>query len=162
MHIFTRCPNGLGVVGGRHDTTVQGNFRKELIIAQKAEHPNFETEASLWCPVMKDWVYKDVMTAAHIFPWKQGQDTMTRIFGREAEHEMFSSHNGLLMSSHAEKRMDKGLFVIVPCANDETEADVKRWHLPSLSDTRYAFWKSVIEKCLNSFRSHIQKLVGQI
>lgn len=129
MQIFTRCPNGLGVVGGRRDTTVQGNFRKELVIAQKAEHPNFENEASLWCPVMKNWVHKDVTTAAHIFPWKQGQDIMTRIFGREAEHEMFSIHNGLLMSSHAEKRMDKGLFVIVPCANDESEADVKQWHL---------------------------------
>ncbi len=129
MHIFTRCPNGLGVVGGRRDTTVQGNFRKELIIAQKAKHPNFETEASLWCPIIRDWVYKDNTTAAHIFPWKQGQDTMTNIFGQEAKHEMFSVQNGLLMSTVAEKKMDKGLFVIVPYANDESESDVREWHL---------------------------------
>lgn len=128
MHIFTRCPNGLGVVGGRSDTTVQENFRKELIIAQKAEHPNFETEASLWCPIIRDWVHRVLTTAAHIFPWKQGQDTMAKIFGQEAEHEMFSINNGLLMSTVAEKKMDKGLFVIVPYAKGESETDVREWH----------------------------------
>lgn len=83
MHMFTRCLNGLGVVRGRRDATVKGNFRMELIIAQKAEHP------SLWCPIIRYWVHKDIATAAHKFPWKQGQDTMTKIFGQEAEHEMF-------------------------------------------------------------------------
>ena len=74
MHTFMRCPNGLRVVGGRRDTTVLGNFRKELIIAQKAELASFETEASLWCPIIRDWVYKDRTAAAHIFPWKQARD----------------------------------------------------------------------------------------
>ncbi len=68
-------------------------------------------------------------TAAHIFPWKQGQDAMTKIFGQEAEHEMFSINNGLLMSTLAKNSMDKGLFVIVPYANDESETDVREWHL---------------------------------
>lgn len=129
LDVFTRCPNGLGVVGGRRDTTVQGNFRKELTIAQKAEHPRFETEASLWCPIIGDWVHKIMTTAAHIFPWKQGQETMTKIFGEEAKHEMFSINNGLLMSTPAENKMDKGLFVIVPSANDESKTDVREWHL---------------------------------
>lgn len=129
MHILTRCPNGLGVVGGRRDTTVQGNFRKELTIPQKAEHPMFETMTSLWCPIIGDWVHKSMTTAPRIFPWKQGQETMTKIFGQEAKHEMFSINNGLLMSTNAENRMDKDLFVIVPCANDESEKDVREWHL---------------------------------
>lgn len=34
---------------------------------------------------------------------------------------MFSINNGLLMSKIDEKRMDKGLFVIVPYANDESK-----------------------------------------
>ena len=89
----------------------------------------FETEASLWCPIIGDWVHKKMTTAAHIFPWKQGQETMTKIFGEEAKHEMFSIANGLLMSTLAENRMDKGLFVIVPSANDESEKDVREWHL---------------------------------
>ena len=54
---------------------------------------------------------------------------MASIFGREAKYEMFSVQNGLLMSTLAEKRMDKGLFVIVPYANDESESDVREWHL---------------------------------
>lgn len=53
---------------------------------------------------------------------------MTRIIGVEAEHEMSRVQNGLLMSTMAEARMDKGLFVIVPFANDESEAEVKAWH----------------------------------
>lgn len=53
---------------------------------------------------------------------------MTRIFGPEAEYEMFSTNNGFLMSTIAETRMDKGLFVIVPFINDESEAEVKAWH----------------------------------
>lgn len=32
------------------------------------------------------------------------------------------------MSTMAEARMEKGLFVIVPFANDESEAEVKAWH----------------------------------
>lgn len=54
---------------------------------------------------------------------------MTKIFGREAEHEMFSVQNGLLMSTPAGKKMDKELFVIVPYANDESESNVREWHL---------------------------------
>lgn len=53
---------------------------------------------------------------------------MTKIFGPEAEHEMFSVNNGIVMSTVAETRMDKGLFVIVPFVNDESEAEVKAWH----------------------------------
>lgn len=54
---------------------------------------------------------------------------MTRIFGKEAEHEIFSINNGLLMSTIAEKGMDKELFVIVPYANDESKTEVREWHL---------------------------------
>lgn len=66
MHMFTRCLNGLGVVGGRRDTAIQENFRKELTMAQKAEHTSFETEASLRCPIIRDWVHKGRTTATHL------------------------------------------------------------------------------------------------
>ncbi len=128
MHCFTRSPNGLAVTRGRRDTSIQGNFRTSLIKAQNAKHPNFSQEASLWCPVSGSWVHEKHTTTAHIFPWKHGQETMTKIFGAEAENEMFSVNNGILMSTLAESRMDKGLFVIVPSANDEVEADIEAWH----------------------------------
>lgn len=127
MQWFTRSPNGLGVAGGRRDTSMQGNFRKSLVKAQDANHPEKEM-ASHWCPIIRSWVHNKSSTAAHIFPWKHGQEIMTRIFGSESANEMFSINNGILMSTLAESRMDKGFFVIVPCVNDESESDVKAWH----------------------------------
>lgn len=76
-------PKGFGSCWRPPRRNRQRNFRMELIIAQKAEHP------SLWCQIIRYWVHKDIATAAHNFPWKQGQDTMTKIVGQEAEHEMF-------------------------------------------------------------------------
>ena len=128
MHFFTRLPNGLAVTGGRRDASVQGNFRLSLTESQNATHLNDVKNKSFWCPVTCTWVHQENTTAAHIFPWKHGQETMTKIFGPEAEHEMFSAKNGILMSSIAETRMDKGLFVIVLFANDESAAEVNAWH----------------------------------
>lgn len=50
---------------------------------------------------------------------------MTKKFGREADDEMFSVNNGLLISTLAENKTDKGLFVIVPYANDKFGTDVR-------------------------------------
>lgn len=74
--------------------------------------------------IIRDWVHKET-TEANIFPWKQGRDTMTRIFGQKADHEIFSVNNELLMSTPVENKMDKGLFVIVPYANDKSETDIR-------------------------------------
>ncbi len=74
--------------------------------------------------IIRDWVQKET-TGANIFPWKQGQDTMTRIFGQEADHEIFSVNNELLVSTPVENKMDKGLFVILPYANDKSETDIR-------------------------------------
>lgn len=138
MHFFARSPNGLAVTGGRRDTSLRGNFRESLIKAQNAKHPNFAEEKTHWCPITCTWLHGELTTAAHIFPWRHGQKTMTRIFGTQAEHEMFSVQNGLIMSTMAEARMDKGLFVIVPFANDESEAEIKAWH--ESNPKRYKLW----------------------
>lgn len=84
-------------------------------------------------------MHKIMTTAAHIFPWKQGQETMTKIFGEEAKHEMFSINNGLLMSTPAENKLDKGLFVIVPSANDESKRTLGNGIFPTPNGTRYVF-----------------------
>lgn len=55
---------------------------------------------------------------------------MTKIFGPEAEHEMSSAKNGMVMRPIEDRRMDKGLFVIVPFAIDESAAEVNAWHEP--------------------------------
>ena len=127
MHFFTRSSNELAVTGGRRDTSMHGNFRESFLKAQNAKNPNFAEKRSHWCPIACTWLHKELITAAHIFPWKHGQEAMTRMFGTEAEHEMFSVQNGLVMSTMAKARMDKWLFVIVPLVNVESEAEVKAW-----------------------------------
>ncbi len=128
MHFFTRSPSGLVVIGDRRDTSVQVNFRESLIKAQNSKYPNFAEEKSHWCPITCTWLHEELTTAAHIFPWKHGQETMTKIFWIEAEHEMLSVQNGLMMSTMAEARMNKGLFVIVPFVNDESGGRDQAWH----------------------------------
>ncbi|KAE8157666.1 hypothetical protein BDV40DRAFT_308512 [Aspergillus tamarii] len=54
------------------------------------------------------------VTAAHLFAWMHGQDTMDAICGKTSEPELFSARNGLLISSIIEKYFDDGKLVIVP------------------------------------------------
>lgn len=70
---------------------------------------------------MDGWVFKEEMTAAHIFSYCHGQSMMDAIFGRlnADEPELFSPKNGLLMSTRAEALWDKGYFVIVPLVDDD-------------------------------------------
>ena len=56
----------------------------------------------------------------------------TKIFGPGPEQEMVSAKNGILMSTLAEIRMDKVLFVIVPFVNDMLAAEVDAWHKSAL------------------------------
>lgn len=49
---------------------------------------------------------------------------MARIFGIEAEHELFSVKDGSIMSTAAEARMDK---LNVLFANYKSEAEMKAW-----------------------------------
>ena len=88
---------------------------------------------------------------------------MTKIFGQEAEHEMLSVNNGLLMSTLAENKMDKGLFVIVPYANDESETDVREWNLshPKRLKIRVLDKSHKERVCSRWFQPQIQKSTGR-
>lgn len=101
---------------------------------------------------MHPWVHQKTTTGAHIFPWKHGQETMTKIFESGSEHEMFSAKNGILMSTLAENRMDKGLFVIIPFVNDKSAAEVDAWHKSAL--------KQYQVRVLNKDLSLIQGEIG--
>ena len=82
---------------------------------------------------------------------------MTKNFGQEADDEMFSVNNGLLMSTLAENRMDKGLFVIVPYANDKFETDIREWNLCPPNGTRYELWTRSVKKCSRWFQPQIHQ-----
>jgi hypothetical protein len=43
---------------------------------------------------------------------------MSAIFGEDANNELFSVNNGMIMSDMAEERFDQGYFVIVPDVSD--------------------------------------------
>jgi hypothetical protein len=74
------------------------------------------------------------MRAAHIFPYQHGQYIMNEIFAGESSeegglNELFSPRNGMMLSSVAEERFDKFLFVIVPLVDDDNDPrQIQAWH----------------------------------
>ena len=106
--------SSLGLKGlGKRNNTDQSNFRFNLIFIYNAAHPNPQFD-TLWCPIIKRYCDRKLVTAAHIFVYRHGQDTMTAIFGQETSSDSFSPFNGLLMHTTAKNMFDKGYFIIVP------------------------------------------------
>ena len=128
IKLFTTSTMGLAITGtgaGKRNTRDQFSFRKRLIEVYDAE--NCELDC-LWCPVLGQWVDKEMVKASHIFPWKHGQATMDAIFGEKRPSEMFSERNGLLMHARLEEAFDKGVFVIIPdLPNEPSIPQMIRW-----------------------------------
>lgn len=131
MQLFTCSKIGLNISTGMgRQTRDQSNFRDGLIRLSNAEHPDPKTDM-LWCPISDGWVFKEEMTATHIFSYCHGQSMMDAILGRlnADEPELFSSKNRLFMSTGAEALWDKGYFVIVPLVDDDASHEVVlAWH----------------------------------
>ena len=127
MQLYTASKTGLGIATsvGERDLKEQGKFRKDLIAAYQSAHPEERTDA-LWCPIVNDWVLSEHVKAAHIFSHAQGTSMFRSIFG--LEDSLSSINNGIIMSSSAEQKFDKGFFVIVPLVVDETSpAAIETW-----------------------------------
>ncbi|KAB8272818.1 hypothetical protein BDV30DRAFT_239130 [Aspergillus minisclerotigenes] len=122
MKLFTTSKMGLGIAdtgAGKRDRSAQTKFRQDMIEKYGAQHPE---EDFLWCPILGQWVSDDHITAAHLFAWMHGQDTMDAIFGKTAEPELFSARNGLLITTVIEKYFDDGKLVIVPDLPERPQA----------------------------------------
>ncbi|QDS70926.1 hypothetical protein FKW77_006679 [Venturia effusa] len=116
-----------GPTAGDRDTRDQSQFRAAMIEAYNLRNPNPKL-AKIWCPFLGDWVLAQEMQASHIFPYRYGQDTMSAIFGEDANGELFSYNNGLMLHQNVEKYFEKGLFCIVPKINDPRDvAEVQKW-----------------------------------
>ena len=137
MQLFTTSKIGLGIQDtgmGRRESSVQSKFRSDLRIFYNAypdpvKEPNERSE-NIWCPVLRAWIPPEWTTAAHIFPFADGQDTMDAIFGRKDIDgpELFSPRNGLLLTNVVEKLLDKGSLLIVPAIPDDpTAEEVEAW-----------------------------------
>ncbi|MCJ1466016.1 hypothetical protein MMC07_004635 [Pseudocyphellaria aurata] len=74
----------------------------------------------VWCPMLGKWVLKCTVEAAHLFPFSLGQQTMTYIFGDDADGEMNKASNGLFLYGHIHEKFNRHWITIVPC---ETETE---------------------------------------
>lgn len=129
IKLFTTSSLGLKIkdtgVGDRPSED-QSNFRAGLLEVTK-QHFEQDSEAC-WCPIAGSNYPLAFITAAHLFAWTHGQETMTAIFGEESSSELFSPLNGLLISSTAEKFLEKGYIVIVPRLSAQPPDDeVQAW-----------------------------------
>ena len=130
MQEWTMSPRGFNIknIGaGTRDPKVQRSFCQDLIIACGAKHPDPKMP-KLWCPVIGDYVDKQNVIAAHMFPYSLGQTAMHNIFGLYDRNELFAIENGLLLCEDVEKRISMGLMAIVPNIPDRPSKDqVDEW-----------------------------------
>jgi hypothetical protein len=116
---------------GPRSTTMQTAFRRILIQdhnSKSPDPPKEDEEPELWCPVVKRYLPSRMMIAAHIFPYRMGEDVMTTVFGKESHNEMFSARNGLLLWTDIEHKFDRFQVAIVPARPE----DPKSWKLQVL------------------------------
>lgn len=122
---------GLGIMAtgaGRRETSDQSKFRTDLLDAYAARHPKQPLSTHIWCPVFGDYYFPTATTAAHLFAYKHGQDTMDAIFGPTEPPELFSPKNGLIVNSEFEAVFDKGLLAIVPLLpNNPSTVELNAW-----------------------------------
>jgi hypothetical protein len=109
---------------GPRSYTMQTAFRRKLIQDHHAKESRSKG-SNLWCPVLAKYMDPEGITAAHIFPYRMGEDVMVRVFGEDSANEMFSARNGLLLHHQVEKTFDKFLIAIVPAG----EHDPRAWKL---------------------------------
>ena len=135
MQLWTTSTKGLGILGnetgrGKRSRHIQLQFREKLIAACNSRHPNPKSH-ELWCPILGHFFPGDeVMHAAHIFPWAEGQVAMDEVFGREVENveELNEIQNGLMLSEYAEKRLEDGDLVLVPDVKDAaSQEEIDAW-----------------------------------
>ena len=118
IKLFITSSLGLGITNtgaGRRDSSQQSRFRSDLIEVYNAKHPRSEY---IWCPIFGDYFPKNATTAAHLFAYKHGQETMDAIFGPTSTSELFSPRNGLLVNTSFEEVFDIGFLAIVPFLPD--------------------------------------------
>ncbi|KAF7712743.1 Uncharacterized protein PECH_003747 [Penicillium ucsense] len=93
----------------------QIKFRKAVIDAYDSFTCTEGYWPQLWCQVLGEYIVHRDVIASYLFSWRYGQETMDAIFGEAAKSELFSPHNGILMSYKVKAAFDIGKLAIVPC-----------------------------------------------
>ncbi len=90
IQLWTTCKEGFkanreeAAIGSRSGEEQQA-LRTALEDACNSRHPDWPRRRMLWCPVLGGWIAQTDARAAHIFPHRLGQTTMTSIFGNDTE-----------------------------------------------------------------------------
>ncbi|KAK0716191.1 hypothetical protein B0H67DRAFT_539094 [Lasiosphaeris hirsuta] len=106
---------------GRRETSDQSMIRT---LMKQAYCPG--GKASIWEPVLGQWIDNDFATAAHLFPW-QSADMMDSIFGPGLRDELFSAVNGIFLHPKIEKAFDRGFLAIVPDIGVDPKDPLAPW-----------------------------------
>ncbi|KAL8735548.1 MAG: hypothetical protein Q9166_000716 [cf. Caloplaca sp. 2 TL-2023] len=128
LQVYTTSKLGLGQNSGsgKRDGRLQSTFRNAL--CKETESRPDRGGVEFRCPIIKKWLNPSSMTAAHLFPYSSGQALMTAIFGSDADNELFSPLNGMLISTRAEKLLADGFLLIVPDVPDKpSRAEILEW-----------------------------------
>ncbi|KAI4179548.1 MAG: hypothetical protein LQ346_007169 [Caloplaca aetnensis] len=108
-------------------------LRKKLIARSLTQ--KYKSDSKFQCPITKRWDYRFSMKAIHLFPYRSGQATMSTIFGPEADRELFSPNNGILVDRYVAPAIKQGFLLIVPDLHDEaTNEEFARWHASEPKD----------------------------
>lgn len=83
MNLLTTSPIGLNMKSGSapRDKSGQSQFQGQLIKDQKALYSNGRL---LWCPVLHEWLPKELMKAGHLFPCVHGQQGSAKVLERDS------------------------------------------------------------------------------
>ncbi len=104
---------------------MQTAFRRILIQDHNSisPYPLKEGEVKrLWCPVIGQYLLSPMMAAAHIFPYRMGEDVMIKIFGEKSHNELFSARNGVLLWTDIEHKFYKFQISIVLARSNDTKS----------------------------------------
>ena len=138
VKFYTSSSLGLGIkafAAGDRKSSDQSKFRKELKEVSNQMHSDPRRKGWWWCPITRSYHDSLTMKATHLYPWKSGQDAMIAIFGEDANKELFSARNGLLLSATAEFYLDNGAIALVPAIDDGSSSDqIEQWNTASVKE----------------------------
>lgn len=67
---------------------------------------------------------------------------MSSIFGDEAQGELFSARNGMLLYTKAEQRFDMGYFALVPDVDPDSPASIDNWNNSAIKEYKIKVFDS--------------------
>lgn len=111
---------------GTRSGTDHTSFRQRLMNSYNPQDWNKDPPNAVgWCPVTKEWINPDFLTAAHIVPHALGDLNVAYLFGLDPQdgyEAIWDIKNGMILSKKVEKAFDAARIVVV---EDEDSNELK-------------------------------------